>query len=273
MLMNFHKQAPPADLRGFVRYFWTLESTEEAAASTFTTLADGCPGLIIQLIPGTPWQGHADKTLPPSFLYGQTIRASKIAVSGPFRALGVCFEPSAFTSVFGLNAAELTDTCLDLSLLDTPQAGSLAEQLASNSFLPRQLDQLAAFLRRSAEQHLGQVDSRIKQSLAYLARSGGRISLLDLQAQAGLSERSLQRKFKDSVGISPQLFARICRFQASLTQLRTQQYKKLSDLAFEQEYADQSHHIRAFREFAGASPQQVRRQAQPGVPEFPELLR
>jgi AraC-like DNA-binding protein len=75
------------------------------------------------------------------------------------------------------------------------------------------------------------------------------------------------------VGISPQLFARICRFQASLTQLRTRQYQKFSDLAFEQDYADQSHHIRAFREFAGASPQQVRQQAQPGVPEFPELLR
>ena len=271
--MRFQKLAPPGDLRNFVRYFWMLESTDALVANSFTTLADGCPGLIVQLTPDAPLRGRAAKAWPRSFLYGQTTRASEAVVDGLFRTLGVCFEPSALSAVFGLNAAELTDTCLDLALLTAPRASSLAEQLAASPAGPDYLRPLTTFLRSSAGQHASRVDSRVHQSLAQLVGSGGRASLLALQEETGLSERSLQRKFKHSVGISMQLFARICRFQASLSQLRTQQYAKLSDLAFEQDYADQSHHIRAFRDFAGASPQQMRQRAQPGVPEFPELLR
>jgi AraC-like DNA-binding protein len=273
--MQFHQLAPPDDLRGYVRYFWTLESTGEGPTvpSTFTTLADGCPGLIAQLTPDAPLLGRADKPWPRSFLYGQTTSATEIVTSGPFQTLGVCFEPSALPAVFGLNAEELTNTCLDLTLLDAPQAGTLAEQLAARPTVAEQVARLAAFLRACFARHHAPVDPRVRQSVAQLLASGGRVALPALLAEVGLSERSLQRKFKHSVGISPQLFARICRFQASLGQLRARQYEKLSDLAFEQDYADQSHHIRAFQEFAGASPQRFRQQAQPGVPDFPELLR
>ncbi|WP_426059258.1 DUF6597 domain-containing transcriptional factor [Hymenobacter sp. B1770] len=272
--MYFRKLAPPNDLSGYVRYFWTLENAGPTlAANTFTTIADGCPGLIVQRATDAPFRDCANKPWPRSFLYGQTTRASVIATEGPFQTLGICFEPSALTAVFGLDAADLTNTCLDLTLLGGSQAKSLAEQLTTISSVRDRVDQLAAFLRSNAVQHHARVDDRIRQSLAQLTGSGGRIPLLALQRELGLSERSMQRKFKHCVGISPQLFARICRFQASLAQLHARQYEKLSDLAFEQEYADQSHHIRAFREFAGASPQQVQHQAQPLADDFPELLR
>lgn len=273
--MQFQQLAPPDDLRGYVRYFWTLESTGATplASSTFTTLADGCPGLITQLTPDAPLLGRAGKPWPRSFLYGQTTSATEIVTSGHFQTLGVCFEPSALSAVFGLNAEELTNTCLDLTLLDAPQASGLVEELVARPSMAERVAQLTAFLRACFARYHATVDARVRQSVAQLQASGGRVGLPALLAEVGLSERSLQRKFKQSVGISPQLFARICRFQASLAQLRARQFEKLSDLAFEQEYADQSHHIRAFQEFAGASPQRFRQQAQPGVPDFPELLR
>jgi hypothetical protein len=56
-----------------------------------------------------------------------------------------------------------------------------------------------------------------------------------LQETLGLPERSFERKFKQCVGISLKLFSRICRFQASLNQLRNDDYYKLSDIAFEME--------------------------------------
>ncbi len=48
-----------------------------------------------------------------------------------------------------------------------------------------------------------------------------------------MSERSLERKFNQAIGISPKLFARISRFQESLYQLRAGKYDKLSDVAYE----------------------------------------
>ena len=70
----------------------------------------------------------------------------------------------------------------------------------------------------------------------------------------------------------PKLFARICRFQASLRQLRAAHYEKLSDLAYANLYADQSHHIRAFQEFAGVSPHQYDKRSREVLGNLVELL-
>ncbi|MEJ7662748.1 MAG: helix-turn-helix domain-containing protein [Hymenobacter sp.] len=86
-----------------------------------------------------------------------------------------------------------------------------------------------------------------------------------------MSERSFQRRFKQAVGVSPKLFARICQFQDSLAQLRRAEYEKLSDIAYAHDYADQSHHIRAFREFAGSTPRQFRQQAHRQLASLAEL--
>jgi AraC-like DNA-binding protein len=92
-----------------------------------------------------------------------------------------------------------------------------------------------------------------------------------LQRELQLSERTLERKFKQAVGISPKLFARIARFQQSLDQLRQNQYDKLSDVAYGNEYADQSHFIRVFKEFTGFTPLEFRKQVHEVVENFPEI--
>jgi len=93
--------------------------------------------------------------------------------------------------------------------------------------------------------------------------------LKDLQQKLRMTERSLERRFKQAIGISPKLFGRICRFQVSLNQLRKDNYDKLSDIAYENGYADQSHFIRSFREFAGVSPFDFKKQSNELVRNFP----
>jgi len=79
-------------------------------------------------------------------------------------------------------------------------------------------------------------------------------SLKDIRRQLNISERTFERRFADHVGIAPKLFARICQFRASLVQLEQQQFDKLTDIAIDNGYADQSHFIRSFSEFTGLTP-------------------
>ncbi|MNT33599.1 DNA-binding transcriptional activator FeaR [compost metagenome] len=99
-------------------------------------------------------------------------------------------------------------------------------------------------------------DEIIQYSLSQIVKSKGGILLKDLHDDLQLSERSFERKFKQSIGISPKLYARICRFKVSLNQLKNNDFQKLSDIAYENDYSDQSHFIRSFKEFAGFSPLQ-----------------
>lgn len=86
----------------------------------------------------------------------------------------------------------------------------------------------------------------------------------------GLSERSLERLFLTYVGITPILYTRICRFQASLRLLRQGKARSLTDIAYTLGYFDQSHFIRDFKLFSGASPGIYQRNTVERMPGFPE---
>lgn len=257
--MNFRQIAPPEPLRNYVQYFWTLDCAEPRPRAV-RTIADGCPGLVFQQTEGGI-HDVAGKPWPTLLLHGQATRATEAHVGGAFRMVGACLHPSAVPAVCDLRADELTDSCLDMALLPTPHR-HLREQLQNSHTTTAQLEQLAAFLLTVTARPAHAPDPGVQHALARLLATQGRVPLRQLQQETQLSERSLQRKFQQRVGVSPKLFARICQFQATLQQLRAARYDKLSDLAFAHEYADQSHHIRGFKEFAGLSPRQYLHRSQ-----------
>src|SRR6218665_2486184 len=128
-----HKQyQPPPFLQRHVQYFWTLENESEGVASasnmkTFGPLVDGCPGIILQLKDDSFYDTDLSR-LPSSFLYGQTITRTQLLLSGHYKVIGACLFPHAVKSVYGMDAHELTDSCLDLSLAPGKFSG-LSDQL------------------------------------------------------------------------------------------------------------------------------------------------
>jgi transcriptional regulator GlxA family with amidase domain len=79
------------------------------------------------------------------------------------------------------------------------------------------------------------------------------MSIREIADHIGWSTRQLQRRCKDTVGISPKLFGRMQRFQGV--------FRTMEDAASEWVnaavrcgYYDQAHLIRDFREFPGKTP-------------------
>jgi len=236
-----------------------LENTDSDHSQTiFKPLADGCPGIMLHQSADGNLVQH-DKKLPQIFLYGQTTRPVEIVSGGRFKTFGVVFQPDALKSVFGIDANELTNSCTDFIWLQKSMTCQITEQI---SHLHSFADQ-SAFLFNSifalVNKSKCNKDSSVAYAISQIATSKGHVDFKNLLTCLQLSERTFERRFKQSVGISPKLFARICKFQASLELLRMNKYEKLSDIAFESEYADQSHFIRAFKEFSGFSPYQYQK--------------
>lgn len=254
--MSYIRINPPAYLRAYIRYAWILKSNSRTlAVHSFRIMADGCPGILFQ----QPEYGlfyHNGKPLPEFLLFGQSTRSAELSLCGSFRTIGISFYPNALKLLFGLHAEELTNTCLDLTLLSKGQERCLCEQLFALSNTRQQMEVLFAYLFSRIQQQSIRSDKAIDYALSAILQSKGMIELKSVQQQLQLSERSFERRFKEQTGISPKLFCRICCFQASLQQFKNQGYTRLSDIAFEQGYADQSHFIRSFKEFSGLSPKQ-----------------
>lgn len=232
--MKYKQIKPPAYLKDYIRYFWTLESNGIGTSpKTFTTIADGCPGLIVQQSESGTFYDQNNKQLPRIFLYGQATKHAQIHSPGKFSTIGLYFHPSALKSIFGFDADELTDSCLDLNLMAEPQGFRLSEQLLNTSSIVDQIEILSSYLFFQIRKNNTLMDKPTQHALSQIIQSKGNVSLKKLRETLGLPERSFERRFKQCVGISPKLFSRICRFQASLDQLRNNHYHKLSDIAFE----------------------------------------
>lgn len=251
--MKYEIIPAPLFLAPYVRYFWTMEGDEiNGLSQAFGTMVDGCPGLI--------WQDSLvmnDKPLPDAFLYGQTTKHIEITATQRFRSTGVIFHPNALKSVFGIHAGELTNTCIDPDMIAVNNY--LSEQLSGASSSIQQVKILQSYLKAQININQVPTDKRVEHAVSRILTSNGGISLKDLQGELLLTEKSFERKFKEYVGIPPKLFSRICRYQASLQQLKNNDYNKLSDIAYENDYADQAHFIRSFKEFTGCSPFQFQK--------------
>lgn len=262
----------PDFLTDCVQSFWKVEDhTNGASLKSFRIIADGCPGIVFQ---------HADKgmfyrdgkQLPVIFLYGPATRHNTLYLSGQFSTIGIFFYPNALKTVFGLDASELTDTCIDLDMLAVAKGIQLSERLLNSASTEEQVEALSSFLFSLKQHHEQRLDNNVQFALSKILLSEGSIPLKELTQSLKLSERTIERKFKEHVGVSPKLFSRICQFQASLRQLKHSNYGKLSDIAFENNFADQSHFIRTFKEFAGFSPNQYIRQSYEVVDNLSEVI-
>ena len=261
--MQYKQIAPPDHLKQWVRFFWLLETADEVS-HILNPLADGCPGILLQHASDGQFRDPIKESVPEILLYGQTIRCSPLHLIGQLKTVGVCFYPSALKSLFRINASELTGSCVDFTLL----VDQLKEPLANSNSLNEKIDILSTRLWNIIKRRQPSSDTTTDWAIRRIIESKGKLQLRSLQRELQVSERGLQRKFEQHVGISPKMFSRVCQFQASLTQLRKSDFENISDIAFDNGYADQSHFIRTFKEFSGLSPLQFQKSKRTLTPNF-----
>ncbi len=96
----------------------------------------------------------------------------------------------------------------------------------------------------------------IQQACLLLAGAGGALTVGNLAAQLGCSERQLQKQFKQHIGLSPKAFAIILRLRNAVDDIAypRQAHILLSNLALENNFYDQAHFINTFQSIVGMSP-------------------
>jgi len=108
-----------------------------------------------------------------------------------------------------------------------------------------------ALLRRSAA--LRKCDPIMNLANDLLAARGV-VSIVETASQQNLGLRQFERKFIQTVGISPKLHACIARFQTALDAKLASPTRSWIEIAHDLNYHDQMHMVHDFQRLAGDSP-------------------
>ncbi len=102
----------------------------------------------------------------------------------------------------------------------------------------------------------------LQQSLQLIHQHQGDLSIRALNQQLNCSEKKLIRAFKHYFHLSPKAYLRIVKFRKALQQIHFAPLKKLTQIAYESGYYDQSHFIKEFQFFTEKSPRQLQKSLQ-----------
>lgn len=240
-------------LQNWIRYFWSYDAhTPEIMPLHIRSFADCYPRLIFQDISSfSPVKNGAGHSMPLCYLSGLDTGPSDAFWDSRFSHFGASFFPHALHTFFGINAAELINQVPDICLLDKTE---IPHRLLAAQTHHERVAVLSKYFYDKLFKQKGDsvINDLFHQPLIHELHSAP--NLAGIAARYRISERQLQRRFKQNVGISASKFNQLSRFVKVLQHISSARYGTLTALAYEQGYADQSHFINDFKQFSGLSP-------------------
>lgn len=174
-------------------------------------------------------------------------------LAGRGRAFGVKFRPGGFRPLLGSPVADLTDRVVPLAAMWGQEVAEVERAMAAATTPGELVQGIEPFLR----QRLPEPDPAVEMvgrivRVLLTDRSVSRVD--DVARSFGISPRSLQRTFRDYVGVSPKWVLRRYRLHEAAARLAEGTSGSWAAVAAELGYSDQSHFIRDFTRAVGLTP-------------------
>jgi len=247
--MKIKNLTPHPRIAEYVERILMIESSTIATAFSLPLFANGLPTLVFKSVKGTIRNSDTSHLT----LFGQTILPEVVHFSESFTLIAYFFKPYSLQTLFGVAAPELTDKPVDLNLLKLSNVTGLQEQLLNYDSLDDRINLLDNYIFNLIAPSR-KCSTIIKYATARIAHNSSKKILGLVQKELCITERTFERLFEKNIGVSPNLYRRICQFNKAFHQLNTRSFYKLTDIAFANDYTDQSHYIRSFKEFTNITP-------------------
>lgn len=255
MSILIHEYQPCESLKPFVELYWEGSfNTNESGQMSLQMIPNGCLELIIHLN-----DLHCDlnkddtwSQTPDYMILGMCTQPHEVQFQGYVNVFAIRFKPEGLYNIFGLPVAMFKDSYEDMSLV-------LGHKFRDFSHRVKEEKGVAAMINRTEQYLLSclrgtKIDFGYINLAADLIRKTKGIRIEDLPGKVYISQRQLEREFKDKVGISPKHYLRITRINEVLRLLDTNQEMDLTRVAYYCGYFDQAHFINDFKSMTGKNP-------------------
>jgi AraC-like DNA-binding protein len=248
---------PIDELTEFVVCYWTLEGAKEDTPVKNTIVPDGTMKLIFHY--GDTYKHHPSNgesiILPKCFLIGQLTKPYVVEPLGITGSFVVRFHPNGFLPFSTIPIKEMENTAIPLDNLFGKEGEEIGNSILHANSTFERINLIEQFLlKRLTDKQT--IDNVVKSAIETILDANGQFSVNEHSLRNKISRRQLARKFSTAIGLSPKQLSKTIRIQATLKKLLSNEAVKLTDLAYENEYFDQAHFIKDFKEFTGLTPKE-----------------
>lgn len=253
---------PAPALRYLIRHYYQVQESLVDRVSLQPVPARSPQ--ILEFMFGTRYQVHrldrdtTEDVRAVALVGARTCRSAELILSGAVDAFTIVFQPGAFSTLFQVPAAELTNADFDGEAVLGRRVGELYDRLGEVSGFNdrvRIADCWLSAIPRAAES----ISPIVRTAMAVI-QSSGSVRISELARQTGVGVRQFERRFDHEIGISPKLYARIVRFEAALQRRAVSPTTRWTDIAHALGYHDQMHMVHDFTRLCGDSPEAIARQ-------------
>jgi AraC-like DNA-binding protein len=250
--MIYLEHIPAAPLNRCIRSLWYAQAPT-AEHSRERILPTGRVQIILNLardfLLDCP-EGSRSTQQSPSLIIGARSVFEIIDTADLADLIGIVFEPGGFPP-FVRDCADLfSNRSVDLEGVWGASARSLRESLRELPTPQVRLRSLEQFLLLKFNDRMSR-HPIVDFALSRFRRAACISTVHEVARSTGWSERRFSQIFREQVGFSPKVFARIIRFQRAVHQLHTGGDLPWAELALECGFYDQSHFANEFRAFSG----------------------
>lgn len=250
--------SPPKELTFYIKHYLFLDN-KETAIQKLRLFSDGNTGVVFSLKSKLISEINNDETkkyLPTSFLYGQLHGFKDIYSENETSLIIVVFQPNGVYQLLGIPAPEFKDSIIPVEEIFNQKVTALQEKLFRQNNQTR-VELLNHFFGSLIAAKSISNQSIINNSLDFILINKGNCSVKQLVNHTGYTERHLERKFNECIGLNPQKFGNVIRLHHFLKLLKDKPANaNFTSICYDAGFSDQSHLIKEFKKHTGITPKE-----------------
>lgn len=244
--MFYREVAPAGGISRFVLSFWEFAVGGEAgAAAEHEIFPDGCVSLF--------YHRNEKFNLQKISLSGLHLETIKVPVFDGDVFWGMRLSPAACARILRSNPSGFQTR----NVYEAKEFPHLTENLLEKFEACRDFaEAVAAYenLLTRLPLESEDFDEKIAEAVAIIEANKGEIKITQLAAAINLSPRQLERRFKNSSGLTPKQYARARRLRATAVSLVENDNLNWANRAVEMGFTDQAHLSHEFVSVTGRAP-------------------
>ncbi|TGD59713.1 helix-turn-helix transcriptional regulator [Flavobacterium humi] len=252
--MRFETIQPAERLKPYIKHLVISENAEKQVYKIFPST-----GLVI----GFQYRGslallkdNQQNNLSSAGITGISDTFKVFSNSANIGTILVFFTEIGLAHFASCPANELFNQSLSLDAIFNKQFINDTEEKLSAAITDRQRLHIVEQFLLSQLKNIHQ-DKLIMEGVKLIYQTKGAIRIKELNEKLGTSQSPFEKRFRKIVGTTPKKFSSIVRFNTVLQELDSP--KTLTDICYENNFFDQAHFSKDFKQYTGEAPENFKR--------------